>query len=90
MTLRPGRIPWPGTFLIDETTMSQTTDTGIALLHGMPAIAEAMGLTPRQIRNLMEAEGLPTFRIGRTVCARPERIRNWLEKHEGKKDDARE
>lgn len=39
------------------------------LLHGYAAIAAHLGLTARQAEQ-MAANGLPTFKVGRTVCAR--------------------
>ncbi|GEL42258.1 hypothetical protein MEX01_28490 [Methylorubrum extorquens] len=52
------------------------------LLHGVPAIAAEMRLSPRQIYHLAEKHGLPTFKIGRTVCARRSTLSVWLAERE--------
>lgn len=40
------------------------------LLFGVDAIAKHLGLTIRQVKHLHETGSLPTFKQGRTVCAR--------------------
>ncbi|MBB5714533.1 hypothetical protein FHS94_001364 [Sphingomonas aerophila] len=40
------------------------------LLYGLEAIGRAIGLGPRQVQYLHEKEDFPTFKLGRTVCAR--------------------
>lgn len=52
------------------------------VLHGVPAIAAEMRLNPRQVYHLKEQHGLPTFKIGRTVCARRSAIQAWLAERE--------
>lgn len=39
------------------------------LLHGVAAIADHLGMTERQVLHRHERGGLPTFKIGRAVCA---------------------
>lgn len=39
------------------------------LLYGMDAVAEHLSLTKRQALHLHEKGKLPTFKLGRTVCA---------------------
>lgn len=48
------------------------------LLYGVPAIARFMGLSDRQVYHLSDHGGLPTFRIGRKVCASKGDIKQWL------------
>jgi len=48
------------------------------LLYGVPAIAEAFKWKPRQVYHLKEKHGLPTFKIGRTVCAHRSKVRAWI------------
>lgn len=48
------------------------------LLYGVPAIAEAFRWKPRQVYHLKEKHGLPTFKIGRTVCARRSEVKAWI------------
>jgi excisionase family DNA binding protein len=45
-----------------------------ALLHTAEGIAEYIGMPLPATRHLIRKGVLPTFRIGRTVCARPDRI----------------
>lgn len=54
-------------------TDAQDTD----LLHGLEAIGRAIGLGPRQVQYLHDKGELPTFKLGRAVCAR----RSTLAKH---------
>lgn len=54
------------------------------LLHGMKDIAECLGLTQRQAQHLHETGDLPTFKIGRTVCARRTGLSAWLAALEAK------
>lgn len=48
------------------------------LLYGVPAIAEAFRWRPRQVYHLADKHGLPTFKVGRTVCARRSEVRAWI------------
>lgn len=52
------------------------------VLYGMPAVAEAFGWRTRQAEHLKEKHGLPTFKIGRVVCARRSAIAQWLAQRE--------
>jgi hypothetical protein len=45
-----------------------------ALLHTAEGIAEYIGVPLAATRHLIRQKIIPTFRIGRTVYARPERI----------------
>ena len=47
------------------------------LLYGLEAIGKAIGLGARQVQHLHDKGGFPTFKMGRTVCAR----RSTLAKH---------
>lgn len=47
------------------------------LLYGLVAIGNAIGLGARQVQHLHDKGELPTFKMGRTVCAR----RSTLAKH---------
>lgn len=49
------------------------------LLYGAPAIARFMGLSDRQVYHLSDFGGLPTFRVGRKVCASKGDVNAWLE-----------
>lgn len=48
------------------------------LLYGVPAIAEAFKLRTRQVYHLKDEHGLPTFKIGRTVCASRRAVATWI------------
>ena len=40
------------------------------ILHGLKAIAKHAGLTDRQAKHLAASHGLPTFKLGKSVCSR--------------------
>jgi hypothetical protein len=50
-----------------------------ALLHTAEGIAEYIGMPVAATRHLIRKRVLPTFRVGRTVMARPERIDQALD-----------
>lgn len=51
------------------------------LVRGGQSIADAIGL-PRRVVYSLAAEGrLPTFRLGRRLCASPTALREWRSKH---------
>jgi hypothetical protein len=50
-----------------------------ALLYGVSAIAEHIGVAEEATRHLIRKGVLPTFKIGRTIAARPERIDRALD-----------
>lgn len=52
------------------------------VLYGVPAIAEAFRLKVRQVYHLKAEHGLPTFKVGRTVCGRRGAIATWLAERE--------
>ncbi|MFN3506231.1 MAG: hypothetical protein ACK4ZU_02060 [Allorhizobium sp.] len=52
------------------------------LLVGHKAIARFLGLSPRFVSWHDEQGRLPTFRMGKSVCARKSTIRQWLEEME--------
>lgn len=55
--------------------MSSARDTD--LLHGVPAIAEHLNMTRPQVYHLHNRGALPTFKMGKTVCA----LRSALAEH---------
>lgn len=59
------------------------------VLYGMPAVAEAFGWRTRQAEHLKEKHGLPTFKIGRIVCARRSAVAAWLAEREAAAQRAR-
>jgi len=52
------------------------------LLYGLPAIAGQLGLSNDQVRHLAKSHGLPTFKLGRSVCARRSTLMAWLAERE--------
>ncbi|SNT05989.1 hypothetical protein SAMN06295912_13535 [Sphingomonas laterariae] len=54
-----------------------SNDPPTDLLTGCDAIAKHLGWTTRQVKHRVATGELPTFRTGRTVCAR----RSTLAKH---------
>lgn len=53
------------------TTENAATTDSPTLLIGIRAIACHLGVMPRQIQHHIVAGRIPSFRIGRRVCARP-------------------
>jgi len=51
-----------------KKTASKTTD--VDLLYGLEAIGAHLGLSSRQAEHLVSRGDLPTFKMGRVVCAR--------------------
>lgn len=58
--------------------MSEDTE----LLVGHKAIALFLGLSPRQVSWHDEQGRLPTFRVGKSVCARKVKLLEWIEQQE--------
>ncbi|WP_104823093.1 DNA-binding protein [Rhizobium sp. NXC24] len=56
--------------------------TDVEILTGHKAIARFLGLSPRQVSWHDERGNLPTFRMGRTVCARKTKLVEWIEEKE--------
>lgn len=53
------------------------------LLFGTDAIAKHLGLTVRQVKHLHESgDGFPTFKQGRTVCARRSALASYFAQQE--------
>lgn len=52
------------------------------LCYGARAIAQHLGITPRQALGLMERGRLPFFREGRVLCARRSTLNDWLAQRE--------
>lgn len=69
--------------------MTSETERG-DLIYGAPAIAAYLGLRTRQVHHLIEKHGLPVFRLGRRVVARPGGLRQWVRDREAKAEVARE
>nr|USU32928.1 DNA-binding protein [Methylobacterium sp. OTU13CASTA1] len=55
---------------------------GGAVLYQVPAIAAFLGMPVKATRHRVEAGEIPTFRIGRTVCARRSTLTAWLAERE--------
>jgi excisionase family DNA binding protein len=60
------------------------------LLYGLPAIAGQLGLSSDQVRHLAKSHGLPTFKLGRSVCARRSTLASWLTERESAAREPRE
>jgi hypothetical protein len=52
------------------------------LLYGYGAIAAYLNLRIRQAKHIAEKQSLPTFKIGKTVCARRSTLSAWLAEQE--------
>ena len=53
------------------------------LLYGVPAIAKHLNLGDQQVYHLASNGRLPTFKIGRRICARISSLNAWLDQQEG-------
>ena len=47
-------------------------------LHHWPAIGAHLGIKPDAARHLSRTQGLPTYRLGKTVCASKKALSEWL------------
>lgn len=48
------------------------------LLYGVEAIRECLNMTAAQVYHLHAQNRLPTFKIGKKVCARRSALDRWL------------
>ncbi len=63
--------------------MTEDSDRiGSDLIRGVKPIANELGWTPRQVFHAHEAGHLPTFKIGRAVCARRSTLRDHISRLE--------
>lgn len=60
--------------IIPPAPPSETSD----LLYGARAIATFLGMREKQVRNRIDQNLIPTFRLGGTVCARKSRLAEWI------------
>lgn len=63
--------------------MEAANDNAGDLLMGAKAIAEHLGITPRQTYRLIYGDVLPTFKLGGAVSARRSSLNRWLAEQEG-------
>ena len=52
------------------------------VLNGYAEIGKFMGCTERQAEWRCTNGGVPTFKIGRSVCARRSTLRRWMDEQE--------
>lgn len=73
------------------TRLSGANDTGLPLAQDLMSGAEAIALfmfgeaseaNKRKVYHAAQKLGLPTFRIGGTLCARRSTILTWIERQE--------
>lgn len=62
--------------------MSDTARQPPEVLNGYAEIAECLNITPRQAEHWATAKLIPTFKMGRKVCARRSAILATLAKRE--------
>ena len=48
-------------------------------LHGWKAIGAHVGLSPEAVRHLARTQGLPVYKLGKTVAASKAKIDAWRE-----------
>jgi hypothetical protein len=77
-------VPVPAVPAPVQVLTSAPTGDADDVLHGMTAIAEAFGLNRRQAEHLKIEHGLPTFKVGKTVCARRGAVAAWFATQEGR------
>lgn len=58
------------------------TQTRPNLCHGLDEIARHLGLEERQAKHLNDTGRLPTFKLGRNVCALRSTLDAWLAEQE--------
>lgn len=71
-------------------TNAQPTESEPDLLFGVPAIAQFLGLGEWQARHQIRNGRIPTFKIGKSICARRSTLQTWLndlEKSQPEKED---
>ncbi len=56
-----------------------SAETRPDLCHGIDEIAEHLGLSKDQCKHLHQEGRIPTFRIGRSVCALRSKLDAWLQ-----------
>ena len=54
------------------------------ILRGADAIAKHLGFPRRAIYHLVSKGGLPSFRLGETVCARKSTLTRWIQEQEAR------
>jgi excisionase family DNA binding protein len=72
------RPEWRGYFREMDMTEQEAAD----LLYGVPAIAAYLRLNAPQVYHLIAKAGLPSFKIGKRVCARKWSLDSWLQQRE--------
>ena len=64
--------------------MDQARTAPIEIIYGAKNIAGFLGLERRQIYHASDRHGLPVFRIGATLCARPAALLTWIAEQDRK------
>ena len=64
------------------TANTSSPDLADDILHGGAAIAEFLGVSNRRAFYLLENHHVPSFKLGRTWCARKSRILATIEEAE--------
>jgi excisionase family DNA binding protein len=59
-------------------------DLATDILRGADAIAKHLGFPRRAIYHLVSKGGLPSFRLGETVCCRKSTLANWISEQEAR------
>lgn len=69
--------------------MDGRSNNDVPMIYGAGRIAEYLGIGRRQVYHAAERHGLPVFKIGTTVCARPESLAAWISAREASAAEAR-
>ena len=62
--------------------MTPNRSAAADMLYGTRAIADHLGIRPRQALHMVETGRLPHFRVGKIICARRSTLMAWLAKVE--------
>lgn len=71
--------------------MSENNKVGHAhpeleIIYGAERIARALGVDRRHVYHACAEHGLPHFRIGAVICARPAALGRWLRANEARSE----
>lgn len=64
--------------------MPEKTQSALNIMYGAEKIAAYLGIGKRQVYHACTTGTLPVFRIGATICARPDTLLAWIVEQEGK------
>lgn len=57
------------------------------ILYGAAEIAAFLGLPLKVTQHRIDRGQIPTFRLGRKICARPAKLREWIASLDGREEE---